>query len=740
MQKNILITGSTSGIGKALALYLAKQKHHILVCSRSIEKVNDVVREIKDNNGSAEGFELDLVDLESVKRFCDSISVNIDIVVLNAGISSWQLEFSPQGLESTFATNHLGQFYLTERLLLKYDLDRVILVSSGTHDPKSGSGVDAPVFDLERWARPKEHYGSSVYSSSKLANVLYGYNLAERRPDIIVTSYDPGFIGDTGFMRALGIMQPIIKIVIETRLAITSWWNGVRNQTSTLDRTIPFLAKLTVDPQYSTSGKYYSIDELLDSSDISYEKDKQKALYEFSLELLQEKGFGISKPVLTGNPTVKTGDCCKDSGVICDDSNSGIVELHLQLSKLAGSVPTSIGSLTNLTYLYLNNNTLSGNIPNSIGNLVKLKELTLNDNQLTGTLPAELANCKQLNTLTAARNKLQGPIPVAIQNMDYYVNFNLGDLSVSAATTTTDASLAATSPATSNSSNSSNTTNSGSSNSTPVVIGVVAAIVVVGILIFVGILYTRKKSSPQVEDPPEQRSRSKDPITLPNIENVGTFASLSRSISSKKPQTTVTESTVHTTETYKVKRNADIMPPIAMAASSPSQNTMVSFARSDTIDQKQTFVQQPPLMPFQNEKVKAIPPTMGAASEVSVQPPALENAKQTAIQPPLLTNSSPVGELPIMANTGATPQPQNYQPPIIQKSKPKTRRKIKDDLDFEDSDEEEKAKSGTSALADFFNESRIEKPSRETTPVGSMTNIGIINESERNEFMPPTMK
>ncbi|KAJ3269827.1 hypothetical protein HDV01_000875 [Terramyces sp. JEL0728] len=293
--KSILITGSTSGIGKALAIHLAEQKHHILVCSRSLEKVNQVVEEIKAKNGSAQGFELDLLDLESVKRFCDTISVKIDIIVLNAGITTRALEFSPQGLESTFATNHLSHLYLSERLQLKYKLERVIIISSGTHDPKSGSGVDPPVFDLERWATPKEHYGASVYSSTKLANVLYGYNLAERRPDLVVTSYDPGFIGDTGLLRGLGMLQPVLKFTVETMLAVTSWWQGIRNQTSTLERTVPFLAKLTVDSTFSTTGKYYSIDEELKSSDISYDKSKQKALYDFSIKILKEKGFPVSK-------------------------------------------------------------------------------------------------------------------------------------------------------------------------------------------------------------------------------------------------------------------------------------------------------------------------------------------------------------------------------------------------------------------------------------------------------------
>ncbi|KAJ3254833.1 hypothetical protein HK103_006823 [Boothiomyces macroporosus] len=183
-----------------------------------------------------------------------------------------------------------------------------------------------------------------------------------------------------------------------------------------------------------------------------------------------------------------------------------------------------------------------------------------------------------------------------------------------------------------------------------------------------------------------------------------------------------------------------MMPPIGMPVSSPSQHTMMSFAHSDSIDQLSLKPQsniQPPLLP-NNAESNVQPPTIANMTGVS-QPPLLnEKDSLKASQPPILNNhTSQVGELPIM-NPEAQ---QTHQPPIIQKTKPKTRRKVKDDLDFEDSDDEDlKSKSGTSALADFFNESRIQRPSKESTPVGSQTNIGIINESERNEFMPPTMK
>lgn len=290
--KTVLITGSTSGIGQALALHLAQNGEKVLICSRSLEKVQQTVEDVK-RVGEAQGFQLDLGDLSSVTKFCQTLSVDVDVLVLNAGVNLTGLEFSPQGFEKTFATNHLGHFLLTQMLLKQCKtLKRIVVLSSGTHDPLTQSGVPAPVYDLQHWATPTSWTGSSVYSSSKLANALYGLYLAKQLK-IVVTVYDPGFIGDTGLLKHLGVFQPVAKTVINGLIAFKAWIHQVPNQNSTLQRSVPFLAKLATsdEPEFTRTGLYYSIDAQRQPSVDAQDPRKQQELYDFSLKLLNVKGF-----------------------------------------------------------------------------------------------------------------------------------------------------------------------------------------------------------------------------------------------------------------------------------------------------------------------------------------------------------------------------------------------------------------------------------------------------------------
>ena len=238
-------------------------------------------------------------NLDHVSKFCDVFTHSIDVVDLNAGVVLLKLEFTHQGIhkiikgfEKTFATNHLGHFLLSEKLLKKSKVSRVIVVSSGTHDPASRSGVAHPVFNLEHWAFPMK-FTDSVYSSSKLANMLFGMNLADRNPNLIFLMYDPGFIGDTGLLGFLGIIQPNVKLFIDLKLWVTSWWYGVRNQTSSLARSIPFLAKMCVydSEPFILSRQYFSIDGTAKPSIDARDQVKQRELYDFSMKLLSDKGY-----------------------------------------------------------------------------------------------------------------------------------------------------------------------------------------------------------------------------------------------------------------------------------------------------------------------------------------------------------------------------------------------------------------------------------------------------------------
>ena len=103
--------------------------------------------------------------------------------------------------------------------------------------------------------------------------------------------------------------------------------------------------------------------------------------------------------------------------VACDPSGSAVLGLFLTLCNLTGTVPASIGNLTNLTYLYLFSNHLSGSIPREIGSLTNLIQLDLDTNQLSGSIPAEIGGLVNLQYLSLFSNKLSGSIPGEIGNL-----------------------------------------------------------------------------------------------------------------------------------------------------------------------------------------------------------------------------------------------------------------------------------------------------------------------------------
>ncbi len=102
-----------------------------------------------------------------------------------------------------------------------------------------------------------------------------------------------------------------------------------------------------------------------------------------------------------------------------------LTNLNLGTNLLTGAIPTEIGNLTNLTQLGLSDNRLTGAIPTEIGNLINLTNLYLHDNQLTGTIPTEIGNLTGLTTLNLSNNRLTGNIPTEIGNLTGLTTLNL---------------------------------------------------------------------------------------------------------------------------------------------------------------------------------------------------------------------------------------------------------------------------------------------------------------------------
>ncbi len=98
-------------------------------------------------------------------------------------------------------------------------------------------------------------------------------------------------------------------------------------------------------------------------------------------------------------------------------SLSSLIDLYLNNNQLSGNLPASLGNLSKVAYFQLEANKLTGSIPANLGNLSQVQSLGLNDNQLTGEIPAELGNLKNLTGLNLNDNQLSGPIPASLGNL-----------------------------------------------------------------------------------------------------------------------------------------------------------------------------------------------------------------------------------------------------------------------------------------------------------------------------------
>ena len=120
--------------------------------------------------------------------------------------------------------------------------------------------------------------------------------------------------------------------------------------------------------------------------------------------------------------SIPIGSICKWAGVSCSDCGS-ITQIDVSYMSLSGTIPTSIGLLTDLISINMLDNSLGGNIPTQIGLLKKLSFFAVGNNKFTGVIPTELGFLSSLNVFHAKGNSLSGQIPSALcaqSNIAYY--------------------------------------------------------------------------------------------------------------------------------------------------------------------------------------------------------------------------------------------------------------------------------------------------------------------------------
>jgi len=186
-----LVTGVSSGIGRATALELARRGFEVVAAGRSAGRTQPVVDLIRAEGGSAEFLELDLASLASVgaaaARFGDS-GRQLDVLINNAGVGVNRRQRTEDGFEPHFGINHLGHFHLTNRLMPGLGRDaRVVSLASAVHFRARG-------IDFDKMRRAPRLTGYYEYAVSKLANILFIRELARRRGDLLAFAVHPGLV------------------------------------------------------------------------------------------------------------------------------------------------------------------------------------------------------------------------------------------------------------------------------------------------------------------------------------------------------------------------------------------------------------------------------------------------------------------------------------------------------------------------------------------------------------------
>ncbi len=194
----ILVTGASSGIGRATALTLGQAGHHIVAAGRSGERTQPVVDAIRKAGGDADFLPLDLASLESARRAAEEFvgwGHTLDVLINNAGVGGVR-GLTVDGFELNFGVNHLGHFLFTLTLSPAFHPQtRVVQVASASH-------YSAPGIDFDRLTQPTRSFlGLKEYAVSKLCNILFARELARRHPQLHTYSLHPGLVDTNIFPR-----------------------------------------------------------------------------------------------------------------------------------------------------------------------------------------------------------------------------------------------------------------------------------------------------------------------------------------------------------------------------------------------------------------------------------------------------------------------------------------------------------------------------------------------------------
>jgi NAD(P)-dependent dehydrogenase (short-subunit alcohol dehydrogenase family) len=270
-----MVTGATNGMGLIAARELAKLGARVVVVSRNQQKCVTVAEQIKSQTGNTqvEYIAVDLSSRAGIQQAAHEFKkqhTRLDVLLNNAGAIYMSRQLSKDNIELTFALNHLNYFHLTILLLdvLKASGSaRIVNVASDMHRSHK--------LNFDDLQAEKSYNGMAVYGRSKLANVLFTYELARKLEGTKVTAnaLHPGFVS-TGFGKNNGKLMKIVLGLL----------SPIQREPEEGAATSVYLA--SAPEVQGVSGKYFVDCKPVDSDPVTYDRPTAEKLWQASLEMI----------------------------------------------------------------------------------------------------------------------------------------------------------------------------------------------------------------------------------------------------------------------------------------------------------------------------------------------------------------------------------------------------------------------------------------------------------------------
>jgi NAD(P)-dependent dehydrogenase (short-subunit alcohol dehydrogenase family) len=290
--KTILVTGGNTGIGYETCLECCRKGAHVYLAARSEQRATDAIEKIKKEIPQAKitFLKLDLQDLKQVQTAAQEFKgkeSKLDVLVNNAGIMACPFQLSKDGIETQFATNHVGHFLLTRELLpvlLKTPKSRLVNVSSEAHKWHPKNGIEFDDINNEKAMSNFQRYGQS-----KLANILFTREFNKRYGDKMYSnSLHPGVVRTELGRGLFESMGPTLSFVVSPILYMFSFFVQIGPKEGAL--TSLYCATSPDIETKQIKDKYY-VPFAKEEEPLAISRDDALAtkLWEFTEKLVNEK-------------------------------------------------------------------------------------------------------------------------------------------------------------------------------------------------------------------------------------------------------------------------------------------------------------------------------------------------------------------------------------------------------------------------------------------------------------------